>query len=81
MLRSGSWCRWSKSTGSGAKETPRTTGAAGLQARAVRILRRHRDQPVTVFCHLLLCALELHRLRQGLLQRALFNDLVSEAAA
>lgn len=52
-----------------------------LQARAVRILRRHRDQPVTVFCHLLLCALELHRLRQGLLQRALFNDLVTEAAA
>jgi len=29
---------------------------------------------VTVFCHLLLCALELHRLRQGLLRRALFND-------
>ena len=52
-----------------------------LEARTVRILRRHRDQPVTVFCHLLLCALELHRLRQGLLQRALFNDLVTEAAA
>lgn len=52
-----------------------------LQARAVRILRRHRDQPVTVFCHLLLSALELHRLRQGLLQRALFNDLGTEAAA
>jgi hypothetical protein len=52
-----------------------------LEALAVRILRRHREQPVTVFCHLLLCALELHRLRQGLLQRALFNDLVTEAAA
>lgn len=52
-----------------------------LEARAVRILRRHREQPVTVFCHLLLCALELHRLRQGLLQRALFNDLGTEAAA
>ena len=52
-----------------------------LEHRAVRILRRHRERPVTVFCHLLLCALELHRLRQGLLQRALFNDLVSEAAA
>ena len=52
-----------------------------LEALAVRILRRHREQPVTVFCHLLLCALELHRLRQGLLQRALFNDLATEAAA
>jgi hypothetical protein len=52
-----------------------------LEHRAVRILRRHREQPVTVFCHLLLCALELHRLRQGLLQRALFNDLVAEVAA
>ena len=52
-----------------------------LEERAVRILRRHRERPVTVFCHLLLCALELHRLRQGLLQRALFNDLVTEAAA
>ena len=52
-----------------------------LEARAVGILRRHREQPVTVFCHLLLCALELHRLRQGLLQRALFNDLGTEVAA
>jgi hypothetical protein len=30
---------------------------------------------------LLLSALELHRLRQGLLQRALFNDLDRGAAA
>ena len=52
-----------------------------LEGRAVRILRTHREQSVTVFCHLLLCALELHRLRQGLLQRALFNDLETEAAA
>jgi hypothetical protein len=51
-----------------------------LERRAVAILRRHREQPVTVFCHLLLCALELHRLRQGLLQRALFNDLERGAA-
>jgi hypothetical protein len=52
-----------------------------LQRRAAGILRRHRDQPVTVFCHLLLCALELHRLRQGLLQRALLNDLARETVA
>ncbi len=53
----------------------------GLERRAVRILRRHREQPVTVFCHLLLSALELHRLREGLLRRALFNGLDAEAAA
>jgi hypothetical protein len=52
-----------------------------LERRGVGILRRYREQPVTVFCHLLLCALELHRLRQGLLQRALFNDLAGVAAA
>lgn len=52
-----------------------------LGRRAVQMLRWRREQPVTVFCHLLLCALELHRLRQGLLQRALYNDLETEPAA
>lgn len=52
-----------------------------LARRALRILRRQREQPVTVFCHLLLLALELHRLREGLLRRALFNDVDAEAAA
>ena len=51
-----------------------------LERRALRVLRRHREQPVTVFCHLLLLALELHRLREGLLRRALFNDVDAEAA-
>lgn len=52
-----------------------------LEHHALRVLRGHREQPVTVFCHLLLSALELHRLRQGLLQRAVFNDLDTEVAA
>jgi hypothetical protein len=52
-----------------------------LELDALRILRRRREQAVTVFCHLLLTALELYRLRQGLLRRALFNDLETEAAA
>ena len=52
-----------------------------LERHAIRILRSHREQPVTVFCHLLLSALELHRLRQGLLKRAVFNDLETEVAA
>lgn len=54
---------------------------SSLERSAVNMLRRRRDQPVTVFCHLLLCALELHRLRDGLLRRALFNDLAAEDAA
>jgi hypothetical protein len=64
----------------------RNAGAASdrrgeLERQALRILRGRREQAVTVFCHLLLSALELHRLRQGLLQRAVFNDLDMEAAA
>lgn len=62
-----------------------TEGGGGWRSELVRhalqILRAHREQPVTIFCHLLLSALELHRLRQGLLERALFNNLDTEAAA
>jgi hypothetical protein len=54
---------------------------SNLESKTLRILRGRREQPVTIFCHLLLSALELHRLRQGLLQRAIFNDLDTEAAA
>ena len=52
-----------------------------LEREAVRLLRANREQPVTIFCHLLLSALELHRLREGLVRRALFNDLGREVAA
>ncbi len=62
-------------------ETDAGDWRSSLERRALRILRWRREQPVTVFCHLLLSALDLHRLRQGLLQRALFNDLDREAAA
>ena len=44
-------------------------------------MRANREQPVTIFCHLLLSALELHRLREGLVRRALFNELDREVAA
>lgn len=62
-------------------ETDAADWLGNLEHQALRILRWHREQPVTVFCHLLLSALELYRLRHGLLQRALFNDLDREAAA
>jgi hypothetical protein len=67
--------------GIGGEEDAAGDWRENLERRAVGILRRHREQPATVFCHLLLCAVELHRLRQGLLQRALFNDLAGEVAA
>lgn len=61
-------------------ETDASDWRSSLEQQALRILRWRREQPVTVFCHLLLSALDLHRLRQGLLQRALFNDLDREVA-
>lgn len=45
-----------------------------LDADAVRLIRRCLRQPVTVFSHLLLVALDLGRLRNGLVRRALFGD-------
>lgn len=45
-----------------------------LEAHTVRLLRRCLRQPVTVFGHLLLVGLDLGRLRNGLVRRALFGD-------
>ena len=44
----------------------------------LRLMRRHINQPVVAFCHLSLTALQLYRLRYGLIQRALFNDVATE---
>ena len=52
-----------------------------LRERAARFLRMRARQPVVVFCHLLLTGLELQRLREGLMRRALFNDVAAEARA
>lgn len=49
-----------------------------LEQRVVRLMRTRNQQPVTVFCHLALTALELRRLRSGLIHRALFNDVARE---
>lgn len=55
--------------------------AKHLQHRVVRILRSRLREPVVIFCHLLLCALEMQRLRGGLVRRALFNQVFPEVAA
>ena len=49
-----------------------------LESRTLRLMRSHINQPVVAFCHLLLTALQLYRLRYGLIQRALFNDVAME---
>jgi hypothetical protein len=58
----------------------RREARARLARQAASMMRRHIQQPVVVFCHLLLFALELQRLRDGLLRRSLF-DHRGEAAA
>ena len=50
-----------------------------LEARAARLVRRNLQEAVTVFAHLLLVALELGRLRSGLVRRALFGDWLAVA--
>lgn len=50
-----------------------------LEAATVRLIRRNLQQPVTVFCHLLLVALDLGRLRNGLVRRALTDARAAES--
>lgn len=57
----------------------RTASARPLEARAVRLIRRNLSEAVTVFTHLLLVALDLGRLRDGLVRRALFGDWLAAA--
>ncbi len=49
-----------------------------LEAKTVRIIRRNLEEPVTIFCHLLLVALDLGRLRSGLVRRALTDARPAE---
>jgi hypothetical protein len=59
----------------------RNDALASLASRATRLVHRHAEEPVVVFCYLLLVALDLVRLRDGLLRRALFRDQPAEKAA
>ncbi|NIR32302.1 MAG: hypothetical protein GWN84_23980 [Gammaproteobacteria bacterium] len=45
-----------------------------LEARATRLFRRHTQQPPAVFAHLALIALDLERMRDGLMRRSLFGE-------
>mgnify|MGYP001825336309 FL=1 len=59
--------------------SPRTAPGQLLEARAARLVRRNFQEAVTVFSHLLLIALDLGRLRDGLVRRALFGDWLAVA--
>lgn len=48
-----------------------------FDSRVARLLRRQRRQPAAVFCHLLLAAVDLWRLRSGLIRRALFGEIAA----
>lgn len=52
----------------------RTAPGPPLEAHAARLVRRNFREAVTVFTYLLLVALDLGRLRDGLVRRALFGD-------
>ena len=56
-----------------------TTSLQPLESFVVRLIRRNLRQPVTVFSHLLLVALDLGRLRGGLVRRALHGDWLAAA--
>jgi hypothetical protein len=57
----------------------RIAAAQSLEALATRLIRRNVQEAATVFTHLLLVALDLGRLRNGLVRRALFGEWLAEA--
>ena len=59
----------------------RRDARAQLDALATALAHRHAEQPVAVFAYLSLVALDLQRLRDGLLRRALFREEQGERAA
>ena len=52
-----------------------------LEQRAVSLFRRHAGRPAALFAHLLLAALDLQRLRGGLLRRRLLTPEPQRSAA
>jgi hypothetical protein len=63
---------------------PRDTSAPYRHALAltlVRLFRKHGGSPAAVFCHLALVALDLERLRGGLIRRRVFAPGNAKEAA
>ena len=62
----------------GISRTERREASERLEADATGLIHRRAETPVVAFCHLALVALDLQRLRDGLLRRALFPDETGE---
>ena len=67
-------------TRAGAQETS-ATHRAELEKTAARLFRRHSASPAAVFAHLVLTALDLERLRGGIVRRRLFEPAQRRQAA
>jgi len=67
--------------GRGRQSHERRDAHRTLDTFATGLMHRRIEEPVVVLCHLLLVALDLLRLRDGLLRRALFRDDTEERAA
>jgi hypothetical protein len=65
----------------GARRNKRRDARAQLDALATAVAHRHAEEPVAIFAYLSLVALDLQRLRDGLLRRALFREQPGERAA
>ena len=59
----------------------RREARARLLHKATRMMRGRIQQPAVVFCHLLIVARDLQRLRDGLMRRTLFNSTQAGQAA
>ncbi len=64
----------------GAQETS-ATHRRELEKTATRLFRRHGASPTAVFSHLVLTALDLERLRGGIVRRRLFAPAERRQAA
>jgi hypothetical protein len=66
--------------GLGATESRGAASAASIVERLAQLFRRHAGTPVAMACELLATLLDLHRLRSGLVRRALAKRAATVAA-
>ena len=65
----------------GASRNKRRDARSQLDGLATALAHRHAEEPVAIFAYLSLVALDLQRLRDGLLRRAVFREEPGERAA
>jgi hypothetical protein len=73
------WRCWS--LGANERQDKRRDARARLDTLATGLVHRRAEEPAAIFSYLALVALDLQRLRDGILRRALFRDEPREVAA